>query len=107
LNDPTFIEAARVFAEKVLTSNVTTDDERIAFAFQRALARPARSNEKQSLDKFLAGQRDLYRSNPADADKLLRIGVETSPRNLNPIELAAWTSVCRVILNLHETITRY
>lgn len=107
LNDPTFVEAARAFAEKLLAPDKRTDEERIDLAFQRALARPARATEKQSLDRFLEEQRELYRSNPADADRLLHVGFETLPGNLNPAELAAWTSVCRVILNLHETITRY
>lgn len=106
LNDPSFVEAARVLAQEVMESS-RSDSRRLEFAFKRVLAREPKDAEKESLLPLLKQQTDFYRSNAEDADKLLKIGI--SPRNeaLPDYEHAAWTSVCRVILNLHETITRY
>jgi hypothetical protein len=89
LNDPTFVEAARTMARKLLAQS-GTDEQRLETASERALARDLKPQELESLRKFLAQQR-------ADAPAV----PGTDP------EMAVWTSVCRVILNLHETITVY
>ena len=47
-----------------------------------------------------------YKADPASADKLLAVGESKAPADLDKAELAAWTSIARVLLNLHETITR-
>jgi hypothetical protein len=106
LNDPTFVEAARVLAQK-LVCGCATDEEVLSSLFERALAREPRENESASLSAFLAGQRKYYKDNPAEAQKLLPIGNTPVTGDGGPIEIAAWTNVCRVVLNLHETITRY
>ena len=106
LNDPEFVEAARVFAEQIIRRGGPTDEEKLNSAFETALARPIKANEKQSLQKFLAGQRAYYSRNPAESRKLARAG-QGPNLGLEENEVAAWTSVCRVILNLHETIVRY
>jgi hypothetical protein len=107
LNDPSFVEAARVFAGKVLASPAKSDEARIDLAFQRAVGRPAKMKEKASLTGFIAEQREQFRASPADAEKLLKVGLAPQPPFQNRAELAAWTSLCRVVLNLQETITRY
>jgi hypothetical protein len=106
LNDPTFVEAARVLAQKVLAST-SSDDGGIEFLYQRALCRCPRDDEKQSLTRFLQAQRDYYGSHSNDAKKLTQIGFAPVARNVDGGELAAWTQVARVVLNLHESITRY
>ena len=57
---------------------------------------------------MLASQREHFAANPEDAAKLAAAG-EAPPvsNDLKPEEVAAWTSICRVVLNLHETITRH
>jgi len=107
LNDPSFVEASRAFAEKVLASKRNSDDARLDFACEEALARPIKPKELKSLEEFLALQREHYRSNPDEAKKLMRVGLAPEPKGADETELAAWTQVCRVVLNLHETITRY
>ena len=108
LNDPSFVEAARVFAEKLLTAKtVTSDVARVNLAIETALLRPAKTEERESLLKFLTEQRSYYSANLADAEKLLRVGKQKTSTDLKPAEHAAWTSLARVVLNLHETITRY
>ncbi|MGB8169748.1 MAG: PSD1 and planctomycete cytochrome C domain-containing protein [Chthoniobacteraceae bacterium] len=106
LNDPTFVEAAKLLASRALDAKAGNDDERLDRVFQLAVARPAKDKEKASLKEFLAGQREEFRSKTADTEKLLKIGYAPPPKG-DPIELAAWTSVCRVVLNSQEVITRY
>jgi hypothetical protein len=107
LNDPTFVEAARIFASRLLQQGPSTAGEKIDAAFRRALARLPKDSEKQSLLNFLDLQRAHYRENLEESGKLMLVGNAPPGPNSDPAELAAWTQVCRVILNLHETITRY
>jgi hypothetical protein len=58
------------------------------------------------LKEFLGSQREQFAADPSAAAKLLKIG-QTPPSSGNALELAAWTSLCRVLLNLQEVITRY
>jgi len=107
LNDPIFVEAARVFAERVCGDDSLKDDAaRLTRAYALALAREPQSREATALLQHLATQREYYAAVPDDAAKLLATGFAPVPTE-NLTELAAWTSVCRVLLNLHETITRY
>jgi hypothetical protein len=107
LNDPTFVEAARLFAARLLaTKQDASEDERIENAFQLAVARSPKPKEAQSLKEFLGSQREQFAADPSAAAKLLKIG-QTPPSSGNALELAAWTSLCRVLLNLQEVITRY
>ena len=70
------------------------------------LARAPRTDELQTLQPLLDKQLAEYRADPAAAEALLKIGQTPLPPNADPAELAAWTNIARVILNLHETITR-
>ena len=106
LNDPSFVEAARLLAGRVLNECKGSDAERINHAYELALARPPKEKERDSLLTFLKEQREQFARGDSDAAKLLKVGLTPEPSD-NPIELAAWTSVARVVLNLHETITRY
>jgi hypothetical protein len=108
MNDPEFVEAARAFGEKVLqqAGPTTTSEGRLAWAFRQALSRSPRKSEMAVLSKLFEDQRAEYRQDPQAADQLVAIGSHTVPPGMNHVELAAWTSVCRTILNLHETITR-
>ena len=71
LNDPTFVEASRVFAANLLASTRASEKARIEAAYQKALGRSPKSKEAASLAKFLGGQRAYYKENPEDAKKLL------------------------------------
>jgi hypothetical protein len=106
LNDPTFVEAARVFAERTMRSAQATP-ERLSFAFEHALARAPRPQEIQVLSELYAKHLKEYQADPKAAQALVSAGEWPAAKDLNVPELAAWTSVSRAILNLHETITRY
>lgn len=107
LNDPTFVEAARVFAARLLHEKFSDDKARLNRAYELAVARPVKDVEQASLSKLLASQREYYQANAVEADKAIHVGISPVADDLDKAELAAWTSICRVILNLHETITRY
>ena len=107
LNDPTFIEAARLLAGRLLTNKEAQNDQaRLQYAFRLTLSRDPSTRETAALISFLEKQRETYLSQPEEAKRLLNIGLARQPGGDLP-EAAAWTNVCRVILNSHETITRY
>jgi hypothetical protein len=105
LNDPSFTEAARVLAGNALKAG-GDDEARCRFILRRCLSRPAAEAEIKVLLKLLAGARKSFAARPAEAAKLLAVGLAPLDRSLPASELAAFTQVARVALNLHETITR-
>jgi len=107
LNDPTYVEAARVFAQKIIKQGGSDDAARLRWAFQQALQREPTSEETQVLAALRAKHLAEYRADEADARQLISVGDYPVTEDADPAELAAWTNVARVILNLHETITRY
>ncbi|HAY79490.1 MAG TPA: hypothetical protein DCY79_06765, partial [Planctomycetaceae bacterium] len=106
LNDPTFVEAARKFAERIMLEGGKSVTSRTDFAFRAAIARSPDDFEADAIKKIFAAHLATYRQDDAAAQALLSVG--QAPRNMDlpTSELAAWTSVARVILNLNETITR-
>ncbi len=108
LNDPSFVEAARAFAVRIEREKPgATDSEKIRHAFITALSREPRAEELQSLTNFLESQRENYSNKPEEAKALLATGFSPPTISDDAANLAAWTHVCRVLLNLHETITRF
>lgn len=105
LNDPSMVEAARVLAENVLKQE-KEDAKRIEAAYRQVLLRAPKPAESERLLSLLAKLRDHYSKNEADANSFLKVGIAT-PTAVPPAELAAWTNVMRVVLNLHEVLTRY
>jgi hypothetical protein len=105
LNDPSYVEAARTFAERVIKSGKDVGG-RIDFAFREALQRQPSPQERKVLADLLHEHLAHYRANPSAAEALRKVGERPAAKDLLPIEVAAWTSVTRTILNLHETITR-
>lgn len=107
LNDPTFVEAARAFAERILREGPDQPSQQLSWAFAQALQRDPRPQEQQILLALYKKHLQAYQQNEQAVGELLKVGLREIPADLPQPELAAWTSVARVILNLHETITRY
>lgn len=105
LNDATYVEAARAFAEMLLRTD-GSNSERLNVAFLRATARPISPEEAAILEPFVASQQAEYERDPEAAKALLAVGSRPIPADLPPATLAAWTNTARAILNLHEVITR-
>ncbi|MBL8819293.1 MAG: PSD1 domain-containing protein [Planctomyces sp.] len=106
LNDPSYVEAARAFAELILKSETPATSDRVHFAFQRALSRNATPDESAVLESLLNRHLAEYQAEPEAAKNLLSVGSRPLPDGIDLPTLAAWTSVARTILNLHEVITR-
>lgn len=106
LNDPTFVEAARKFAERILQHEETEDSDRLNYAFRVALSRNADELESRMLLSLLKAARKQYEADPEAAKQLLSVGNSKTNDEIDEVDLAAWTVVCRAILNLHETNQR-
>jgi hypothetical protein len=107
LNDPSYVEAARALAARVLQLDSATDDgARIQWAWKNVLGREASAEEAAELQRLLEDHRTQYAADRAAAEGLVSVGISPRPEKLDVAELAAWTSVSRVLLNLNETITR-
>lgn len=105
LNDPTYVEAARAFAELILHHG-GNDQEKLSYAFQRALSRPSTAAENAVLLRLLNEHRTQYQAEPSAAQALISVGARPASNEFPLETLAAWTDVARTILNLHEVITR-
>ena len=108
LNDPTYVEAARAFAQNVVFLGGESVDEKLDWAFRQALSRRPSADERAILRNLLEAHRKQYLADSKAADALLEVGLSRRPEGSGgqKAELAAWTSISRVILNLSETITR-
>jgi len=106
LNDPSYVEAARAFAARMLPA-ASDDAKRIDFAFRTAFSRSASDEERTALLKLLESQRQRFRAEPERASELLAIGITPLPSSADKPELAAWTMVARAMLNKHEFLMRY
>jgi hypothetical protein len=105
LNDPSFVEAARVFAAHVLQEGGVTTTDRLNFAFRQATSRTPDDAERQLLENLLQRSQAYYEQNDV-VDELLNVGIAKLPTDIDKRELAAWTLVARAILNSGEVITR-
>jgi len=106
LNDPTYLEAAKAFAASILKDGGKSTGDRLNYAGMRAISREWQPEELAVLEQLLAKHRVDYTRDPAAADKLLGPNATGIATIGDRVELAAWTSVARAILNLHETIVR-
>ncbi|HXG09437.1 MAG TPA: PSD1 and planctomycete cytochrome C domain-containing protein [Gemmataceae bacterium] len=106
LNDPTYVEAARCLAERIVREAGSGTEARIQFAYRQVLCRKAEPAEVNLLAALAEQHLQKYRVERESAQALLKVGDRPAPKEIDPAELAAWTSVARVLLNLHETITR-
>jgi hypothetical protein len=106
LNDPIYVEAARVFAEHVLRDGGQTLSQQVTWAFRRTTSRPPDAAELKTLTTLHAKSLARFRANPKAAAELVRVGERPVTSTSSPVTLAAMTTVTRALLNLHETITR-
>ena len=106
LDDPTFVEAARVFAQNIIHNGGADTPSRLNFAYLHALSRKPAERERQVLEALLAKHLDAYSKDAPAAEKLAAAGEAPGVKDIKAGELAAWTSVARAILNLQETNTR-
>jgi hypothetical protein len=105
LNDVAYVEAARALAERMLREGGSSAEERLAYAFRRATARKPSPAEIQVLSRGLDRYLRHYRAEPKAAEQIIRHG-QSPASGQNRVELAAYTSIASIILNLDETISK-
>jgi hypothetical protein len=106
MNDVTYVEAARVFAERVMKEGGMSPSERITYAFRMATARTPKQAEVAVLEDAFVDNLELFKSKPEAALKYVSHGEHERDTKLNVSELAAYTSVTSLILNLNEVVTK-
>ena len=106
LNDPTYVEASRILAEKMLTQGGATPEQQVKYAFRLATARVPSEREVGLLTELFQRQRAHFAADPRKAAELLTTGEAPRNQQLSAPDLAAWTVVASTILNLDETLTR-
>jgi hypothetical protein len=106
LNDPQFVEAARFLAERMITEAGDTPEERLNHAFQLSMSRLAKPEELAILSELYEQERAGFQQEPARAEEFLKVGNFPANAELDKVELAAWSTVASVILNMDEVITK-
>ncbi len=106
MNDVAFFEAARKLGERMYFEGGETLDERLAYGFEMATARPPSAPETSILSGAFAKQLESFRRDPAATKKLLTHGESPAHRRVSRPELAAYAMTAGLILNLDETVTK-
>ena len=106
MNDEQFIEAARHLGMRMLREKGESDAVRLALGFRLVTARTPDSTELTVLQNVLTGQLEHYRQHTAEAKQLVAYGASPVPEEVDPAELAAWTMLGNLLLNLDETVTK-
>ena len=106
MNDVTFVEAARVLAQRMMTQGRDDPSERIRLGFRLATARTPGPRELAILRAGLDHHLAEYRKDPVSASNLISLGESPPDGELEASELAAYTAVANLILNLDETVTK-
>jgi len=106
MNDPQYVEASRWLAQRMMKQSGEKPEDRVMFAFELATARKPTERECAVLMNVFNTQIEKYRADQDGAIKLISIGESKRDENLDVAELAAWTCVANMILNLDETVTK-
>jgi hypothetical protein len=106
MNDPQYVEAARHFAERIIIDGPQSPSDRMGWAFERITMRPPSEVELRELLSAHSDFEAAYRNDAEAARKLIATGETPADGSLDPADLATWTMVANVILNLDEVITK-
>jgi hypothetical protein len=106
LNDPSFVEAAQVMARRVTSAVGLDPEKRVAFAFRLCVARAPKAEELKRLVELYQKELAHFKEDTKAAEAMAFGGEGKAPEGFNLPDLAAWTVVSNVLLNLDETITK-
>lgn len=106
LNDVTYAEAARKFAERILTQELVDDTKRLRRAFQLVTARMPHVDELSALQGALGKYQAHFVDREDEASEVVSVGEATVNKTLEPTNHAAWATLCLMLLNLDETLTK-
>jgi len=106
LNDVTYVEASRALAQRVMLETGKSAQQKIERAFRLVTSRKPTAVETKILRSRLKTLKTQFAADTAAATELLKAGESPRDEKLNPIEHAAFTTLCSLILNLDETLTK-
>ncbi|MEO2017774.1 MAG: PSD1 and planctomycete cytochrome C domain-containing protein [Fuerstiella sp.] len=106
LNDPTFVETARVLAQRMINEGGEKIDGRLNFGYRLVLARPLSAEVRNILTRGYQDYEAAFLANLGAAEELISFGQSRPDPDLDPVQLAAHTMVASVILNLDEAVTK-
>ena len=106
LNDPVYVEAAQALARRIVAQAGQGTDERAAFALRLALSRPPKPQQIEQLTSLYHSELEHYRQDANAAAQMATDPLGPLPAGYDPAELAAWTVVSNVILNLDGVLTK-
>jgi hypothetical protein len=106
MNDTTYVEAARLMAQRMMTEGGPKPEDRLGLGLRLATGRRPDESETRLLRDNLQMQMKYFQGHPKEATKLLAVGVKPADKTLNSEELAAYSMVASLILNLDEVITK-
>jgi hypothetical protein len=105
MNDEQYFEAARHLGARLLREGGATDSDRLRYGFRLVTSRQPTEDESRVLAKALAEQKARYQASPESAKQTLSVGESPAPADLPATDLAAWTMMGNLLLNLDETVT--
>ena len=106
MNDPQYVEAARYFAQRTLDADLQSDEEKLEFVFQNALARSVKEAEAKIVLAGLEKHKSEFASKPDQAKKLIEIGETPADKKYEPTELASWTMITSLVMNMDEFVSK-
>jgi len=106
LNEPTLLEAARFFGQRILAEGGPDDASRVDYAFTRSVGRPPTAAEQRRLLAFVQQQERSFRADPKAAEALIQVGQVPKSADLETRKLAVWMTLASVLFNLDETLTK-
>ena len=106
MNDPQFFEAARAFAERAIKGGGETPESRIAYIFEAATARLPKPKEETLLLETFRVHYEVLAADPEAAKALIAVGESPPDETLDAVEVAAWTMIANLILNLDEVLNK-
>ncbi len=106
MNDPQYVEAARVFAQRAIKEGGKTVVSRVSYMFELALSRKPSRGDIADVISAHGENVSEYRADVASAKKLIAVGESKPDATIDPVELAAWTLTANLVLNLDEVINK-
>jgi hypothetical protein len=106
LNDPAYVEAAQALARRIVREGGSNLADRAGYALQLCLCRPPRPEQVEHLLKLYQGEHARYQKDRQAAQALATEPLGPLPAGMDPADLAAWTTVANVLLNLDGVLTK-
>jgi hypothetical protein len=102
LNDPVYVEAAQGLGRRMVKEGGDSTGSRVTYGFRLCLARPPEEHELKRLERLYEDAKERFASDPEKAKKLATDPIGKLPKDADPAEMAAWTVVGNVLLNVDE-----